>query len=84
MRHNFVDERAVITTTWAPSCYWKTLAPFYLQKKRPENAFLKPTANCQLPQNHTEKQFMLSEPAVNWLFNGFNDEKCYLVIGCFD
>ena len=36
----FVDERALITTTLISSCLWKTLVPFCLQKKRPENAFL--------------------------------------------
>ena len=40
LRQSFVDERALITATLIPSCYWKTLVPFYLQKKRPENAFL--------------------------------------------
>ena len=40
MRHSFVDERALITTTLISSCHWKTLVPFCLQKKRPENAFL--------------------------------------------
>ena len=40
LRHGFVDERALITTTLIPSCHWKTLAPFCLRKKRPENAFL--------------------------------------------
>ena len=30
----------MITTTLISSCQWKTLAPFYLRKKRPENAFL--------------------------------------------
>ena len=33
-------ERALITMTLTSSCHWKTFAPFYLQKKRPENAFL--------------------------------------------
>ena len=40
MRHGFVDERALTTTTLMPSCQWKTLVSFCLQKKRPENAFL--------------------------------------------
>ena len=37
---SFVDERALITTTLISSCHWKTLVPFCLQKKIPENAFL--------------------------------------------
>ena len=40
LKHAFVDKRALITTTSISSCYWKTLAPFCLQKKRPENAIL--------------------------------------------
>ena len=40
LRHGFVDERALITMTLISSCHWKTLAPFCLPKKGPENAFL--------------------------------------------
>ena len=40
LRHGFVDERALITMTLISSCHWKTLVPFCLRKKRPENAFL--------------------------------------------
>ena len=40
LRHLFVDERALITTALVSSCNWKTLVPFCLRKKRPENAFL--------------------------------------------
>ena len=40
LRYGFVDERALITTTLISSCHWKILVPFYLRKKRPENAFL--------------------------------------------
>ena len=47
MIHLFVDERAMITTTLISSCNWKTLVPFFLQKNRSENAFLKPTVNCR-------------------------------------
>ena len=39
-RHNFVDKRTLITTSSTSSCHWKTLVPFCLWKKRPENAFL--------------------------------------------
>ena len=45
LRHSFVDERALITTTLISSCHWKTLVPFCLRKKRPENAFLTLTVN---------------------------------------
>ena len=47
MIHLFVDERAMITTTLISSCNWKTLVPFFLQKNRSENVFLKPTVNCR-------------------------------------
>ena len=39
LRHGFVNEKALLTTTLT-SCHWKALAPFFLQKKRPENALL--------------------------------------------
>ena len=47
LRHGFVDERALITTTLISSCHWKTLVPFCLWKKRPENAFLTLIVNCR-------------------------------------
>ena len=34
------NERALMTTTLIYSYHWKTLVPFCLRKKRPENAFL--------------------------------------------
>ena len=40
LRYSFIDERTLITTTLISSCHWKTLIPFCLQKKRPENPFL--------------------------------------------
>ena len=45
LRHDFVDERALITTTLISSYQWKTLVPFCLRKKRPENALLTLTVN---------------------------------------
>ena len=33
LRHGFVNERAMITTTLMSSCDWKTLVTFCLQKK---------------------------------------------------
>ena len=39
LSHAFVNERALVTSLIS-SCHWKTLVPFCLQKKRPENAFL--------------------------------------------
>ena len=34
LKHCFVDERAMITTTLIISCQWKTFVPFYLPKER--------------------------------------------------
>ena len=45
LRPGFVDERAMITLI--SSCHCKTLVPFWLWKKRPENAFLTLTVNYQ-------------------------------------
>ena len=40
--------------TLIPSYHWKTLAPFCLQKKRPENAFLTLIMNyCKIVQKKT-------------------------------
>ena len=67
LRHDFVDERAMITTTLISSCHWKTLVPFCLQKKRPENAFLTLTVNYRKIVH--QKQIMSFKTRVNWLFN---------------
>ena len=75
LRHGFLDERAVITTTLISSCHWKTLVTFYLWKKRAENEFL------TLIIKKIEKQIMPSKTTINWLFN---DLWCYLFIACFD
>ena len=40
LKNDFVDERGLIAMTLISSCHWKTLVPFCLRKKRPENAFL--------------------------------------------
>ena len=47
LRHSFVDERAMITTTLTFSCHWKSLVLFCLWKKRPEKVFLTLTVNCR-------------------------------------
>ena len=53
LKHGFVDKRAVITTALKSSCHRKTLVPFCLQKKRPENAFLTLTVNyCKIEQKN--------------------------------
>ena len=56
----------MITATF--SCHWKTLVPFYLRKKRPENVFFAKLKRID-SQNHTEKQYVPSKTIVNWLFN---------------
>ena len=78
LRHGFVDERVLITTTLISSCHWKVLAAFCLPKKRLENAF---STNSELSQNRTEKQIMPSKTTINWLLN---DMWCYLFLACFD
>ena len=40
LRHGFVDKSTMITATLITSSHWKTLAPFCLRNKRPENTFL--------------------------------------------
>ena len=40
LRHGFIDERALTTTTLISSCVWKILASFCFWKKRPEKTFL--------------------------------------------
>ena len=66
----------MITTALTSSCHWKTLVPFCLRKKRPENAFLTLfkifkiySHNSELLQNRKEKQIMPFKTALNWLFN---------------
>ena len=80
MRHVFVDERALITTTLISSFHWKTLVPICLRKKRPENAFLTLMVNYRKIALKKKKLCHSKQP-VNWLFN---DIWCYLVTGCFD
>ena len=45
LTHGFVDEGSIITIPLISSCHWKTLVPFCLRKKRPENTFLTLTVN---------------------------------------
>ena len=78
LRHDFADKRALITTTLTSSCHWKTLVPFCLRKKRPENAFLTLIVNYR---KILQKNKLCYLTTVNCLFN---DIWCYLVIGCFD
>ena len=61
-----VRERALITTTLISSCHWKTLVPFCLRKKRPENAFLKLIVNYR---KIVQKKTVPFKTTINWLFN---------------
>ena len=73
LRHCFVDERGLIITTLISSCHWKSLVPFCLQKKRPENTFLTLIVNYQKKTKNkkkTEKQIMSSKTTKVW---GFDD-----------
>ena len=76
LRHSFVDETALITTTLISSCHWKSLVPCTKETtwKRIFNT------NSKLQQNRTEKQIMPSKTTLNWLFN---DIWCYLFIAFF-
>ena len=79
MRHGFVDERVLMTTTLKSSCHWKTLVPFCLRKKKPGNVFLTLIVNYR--KIVQKNKIIPFKTTVNWLFN---DIWCYLVIGCFD
>ena len=74
LRHGFVDERALITTTLISSCRWKNHVPFCLRKC----IF---NTNSEFSQNRKEKQIMSSNTTINWLVN---DILCYLFIACFN
>ena len=63
LRHGFVDETAMITTTLISSNYWKTLLSFSLRKKRPETHIF--NTNSELSQNCTEKQIMPFKTTLN-------------------
>ena len=58
---------SLITTTLISSCHWKTLVPFCLRKKIPENAFLTLTVNYR--KNCTEKQIMPFNTTLNGILN---------------
>ena len=62
LKHRFVDERALITTTVLSPCNWKTLVPYCLREKRPESTFL---TLGELSQNRTEKRIMPTKTTVN-------------------
>ena len=79
LRHGFVDERTLITTTLIYFCLSKTLVPFLRAKEKTWKRIF--NTNSELSQNRTEKQIMPFKTTVNWLFT---DIWCYLVIGCFD
>ena len=79
LRHFFVNEKALITTTLISSYHWKTPIPFCLRKKKLENAFLILIMNYR--KIVQKKKFMPSKTTINWLFN---DIWCYLFIARFD
>ena len=79
LRHGFVDERTLITTTLIYFCLSKTLVPFLRAKEKTWKRIF--NTNSELSQNHTEKQIMPSKTTINWLSN---DIWCYLFTACFD
>ena len=78
MRHDFVDERALITTALKSSCHWKTCTFLLVKVKTWKRIF---NTNNELSQNRIEKQIMPFKTTVNWLFN---DIWRYLAIASFD
>ena len=75
LRHDFVSERAMTTTTLISSCH----CSFLLAKEKAWKRIFK--TNSELSQNRTEKQVTPSKTTANWLFN---EIWCYLVIAYFD
>ena len=77
LRHSFVDERAMITTTLVSSCCWKTLVAFDLWKKIHEDSF----------QNQVWIVIKLYRKTIYAIQNNskltYFIDICYLVIGCF-
>ena len=67
LKHDSVDERALITTTLISSFHWKTLVTFCLRKKRRENVFLTLIVNYR--KIAQKIQIMLFKTTVNCLFN---------------
>ena len=77
LRHAFLDERPMITTTLISLCCLKTLT-FYLAKEKTWKSVF--NTNIDLLENCTEKKVMSFKRKVNRLLN---DIWCYLVIACF-
>ena len=67
LRHGFVDERALITTTSISSCHWKTLVYTFLPAKEKNWKHIFNT-NSELTQNLTEKIVIQnnSKLAISW------------------
>ena len=66
LKHGFVEERVMITTTVTSSCQWKTLVPSFLLANDLRNVF---NTNMELSQNRAEKRIVPFKTTVNWLFN---------------
>ena len=60
LRHGFVDERAMITTTLKSSCHWKTLVLF-AKEETWESIF---NTNSELLQNRTETSTAAKDPGI--------------------
>ena len=52
------------------SCHWKTLAPFCLQKKTPENAFLTLTVNYRriIQKEGAGHEMLVTENRSNYFY----------------
>ena len=64
LRHGFVDKRAMVATTLASTCHWKTLVALCSRKKRPEKVFFTLSVNYR-----KIVQIMTFKTTANWLFN---------------
>ena len=62
-----VGKREMITTILISSCHWETFVPFYVQKKRPENAFVTLTVNYR--KIVQKNKLCYPKITINWLFN---------------
>ena len=65
LRHDFVDERAMIKATVMFSVTGKHLNLFACERKGLKHTF---NINSELSQNRTEKQIMPFKTTINWLF----------------
>ena len=52
-----VGKRELMTAILISSCHWETLVPFYVQQKRPENAFV--TLQWIIAKSHRKTNYAI-------------------------